>query len=649
MANNKDFKVKNGIQPTVYHEGLGTVVSGGEGYSISSAVYDSKSFSVAGQTSLPVGLRFKSDGTKVYVLSTSASDVMYQYSLSTAWDVSTASYDSVSLSVATQTTSPIGMYFKTDGTSVYVASLSPQTVYQYDLTTAWDLSTASYASKSYNASTQMGTEMRDVLFKPDGTKMYLTSSNNDAVYQYSLSTAWDVSTASYDSKSFSVASFDSTPQSTEFNDDGTKFYLNGQQYDSIRSFSLSTAYDISTASDDGITFDLTPQDSSTFAIALGDSGNKLYMVGNTNDTIYQYSTVLTTNTLDLSTGSVFEITPTSDIQINLSNPADSGTVSQATLLLDGGGAPYALSEASHVQDVSISTQTTDGRALHFSSDGTKMYVVSGGFDIYLYDLSTAWDASTAVYDQTVNGQSVTSSAENRIGGLFLKADGTSYFAIGGSTNKVYKVDLSTAWDLSTGTLDTSFTVTDPSDIANYPNFWFSGDGTKMILVDTSNRTVYGYDLSTAWDISTASHDSNTYNADAESTNDPAGLWLNPEGTKLWLAKDSNVIYQYSLSTAFDVSTMSYDNVSFSVSSQTTSMSDIFFTPLGKMYVLSTSAGTVDEYDTISGYTITYSSTLEWPSGTAPTSPAIGETDVLTFSTTDGGTSYQAVQAIDGAS
>jgi hypothetical protein len=48
-------------------------------------------------------------------------------------------------------------------------------------------------------------------------------------------------------------------------------------------------------------------------------------------------------------------------------------------------------------------------------------------------------------------------------------------------------------------------------------------------------------------------------------------------------------------------------------------------------------------------TITYDPTLEWPSGTAPTAPAEGETDVVTFSTTDGGTTYQAVQAIDGAS
>jgi len=58
---------------------------------------------------------------------------------------------------------------------------------------------------------------------------------------------------------------------------------------------------------------------------------------------------------------------------------------------------------------------------------------------------------------------------------------------------------------------------------------------------------------------------------------------------------------------------------------------------------------VYEYNTGTPATITYGTTLEWPSGTAPTSPAIGETDVLTFSTTDGGTTYQAVQAIDGAS
>ena len=221
----------------------------------------------------------------------------------------------------------------------------------------------------------MGTEMRDVLFKPDGTKMYLTSSNNDAVYQYSLSTAWDVSTASYESKSFSLASFDSTPQSTDFNSDGTKFYMNGQQNDSIRSFTLSTAYDISTASDDGITFSLSSQDSSTFAIALGDSGNKLYMVGNTNDTIYQYSTSLTTQTLDLSTGNTFSFTTSGATTVSFTNPPASGLAIGFTLeVINTGG--YTLTWPSSVKwhggTAPTATYTKDFYSF-ITTDGGKTY------------------------------------------------------------------------------------------------------------------------------------------------------------------------------------------------------------------------------------------------------------------------------------
>jgi hypothetical protein len=47
-------------------------------------------------------------------------------------------------------------------------------------------------------------------------------------------------------------------------------------------------------------------------------------------------------------------------------------------------------------------------------------------------------------------------------------------------------------------------------------------------------------------------------------------------------------------------------------------------------------------------TITYDPNLQWSGGTAPTSPAIGETDVITFNTTDGGTTYKSALAIDGA-
>ena len=48
-------------------------------------------------------------------------------------------------------------------------------------------------------------------------------------------------------------------------------------------------------------------------------------------------------------------------------------------------------------------------------------------------------------------------------------------------------------------------------------------------------------------------------------------------------------------------------------------------------------------------TITWPSSVEWPSGTAPTAPASGETDVYTFFTTDNGTTYYGNQVGDAVS
>ena len=69
MSNTKDFKVKAGIQPTVYHEGVGTVTSGSTtiAYDVANISFDSKTFDVSSQAQYPAGVAFKSDGTKMYV------------------------------------------------------------------------------------------------------------------------------------------------------------------------------------------------------------------------------------------------------------------------------------------------------------------------------------------------------------------------------------------------------------------------------------------------------------------------------------------------------------------------------------------------------------------------------------------------------
>ena len=332
MAN---FKVKNGLQAGRYLLSGGTETAGSNVYDLSSASYDSVSFSVAGQDSEPTGLAFNSSGTKMYVLGNSTNSV-YQHSLSTAFDLSTASYDSVSFSVASQDGTPTSVAFNTDGTKMYVIGLDNDAVFQYSLSTGFDLSTASYGSVSLDVSGQE-TNPFGISFNNDGTKLYVAGYASDSVYQYSLSTAFDLSTASYDSVSFSVSSEVNNPYEITFNADGTKMYILGDATDSVYQYSLSTAFDLSTASYDNLSFSVAGQDSVPFGLSFNSAGTKMYVVGVATDTIYQYSTVALTQTLDLSTGTTFSFTPSGATTVSFTNAPASGKAIGFSVEINGDG------------------------------------------------------------------------------------------------------------------------------------------------------------------------------------------------------------------------------------------------------------------------------------------------------------------------
>jgi len=155
----------------------------------------------------------------VYVLGLTGDDVN-QYSLSTAWDISTLSYVR-NFSIAAKELNPTGVDFKSDGTEMYITGVSSDAVHQYSLSTAWDISTASF-TQSFSVSGQF-TEPSELRFKPDGTKMYvLGQSTNKAVSEYNLSTAWDISTASYSQQK---AVLGTTPTGLFFKTDGTQMYV----------------------------------------------------------------------------------------------------------------------------------------------------------------------------------------------------------------------------------------------------------------------------------------------------------------------------------------------------------------------------------------------------------------------------------------
>ena len=288
--------IKGGISTNVtgltpnqnyYVQSDGTLLGPFIFYDIASAAYSNKSFSVSSQETGPEGLAFSSDGTKMYICGY-LTDTVYQYSLTTAFDISTAAYASKSFSLTSQQTAPLGLAFNPSGTKMFVCGSTPAIVSEYTLATAFDVTTATFVD-SFTVSSQ-DDNPRDMAFSPDGTVMFIMGFSTDTVYQYSLSTGFDISTASYASKSLSVTAQESSPRGIAVSSSGDRIFVVGQTQDRIYQYNMSSAFDLSTASYANINFSIQAQDTAPTSLVFSADGDKFYILGNTNNSVFQYST-----------------------------------------------------------------------------------------------------------------------------------------------------------------------------------------------------------------------------------------------------------------------------------------------------------------------------------------------------------------------
>lgn len=256
------------------------------------------------------GIFVKPDGSTLYAYSFGAgSNTIYQYTLPTAWSLSGASYASKSFSPSSQTSAGPAFALKQDGTKLYVAGSSNETVYQYTLSTAWDISTASYDSVSFSTGAT-SRSIIDMFFKEDGTSFYLADSLQDEVVQFDLSTAWDLSTASDPSKAADISGQSANVSGTYLKSDGTKLYVVDKITAAVYQYSLSTAWDASTSSYDSVS--LATGLSQPGGIFFGNSGEKMYFGRQfTGTQIYEFSLVpITSSSVATMAGtSTFEAFP----------------------------------------------------------------------------------------------------------------------------------------------------------------------------------------------------------------------------------------------------------------------------------------------------------------------------------------------------
>ena len=355
----------------------------------------------------------------------------------------------------------------------------------------------------------------------------------------------------------------------------------------------------------------------------------------------------------MSTGSVFEVTPslsTKRTTIELSSPPDSGTVGSASLILEGGlNLTYDIANATStgVSFAIAASETGTMQGFRFGDSGSKLYLTDAAGTVFQYHLSTAYDISTMSF----SGKEVAVSSEAASPyAVDFKSDGTKMFVLDLSTDSLYQYSLSTAWDVTTATYDSvSFNVNSEEPIPTHVEF--KTDGTSFYIVGIDQDTIFQYNMTTPWDISSGSASYASKSFSTGLTN-PYHFTFKPDGTEVYVSEAADIITRFVLGTAWDISTV-YDgfitNDTLDVSATTTGDVALQFNGDGTKLIVGGDTGdTIDEYTTSTTTTIVYDTSIQFEEGTAPTTTEPDETDIIAFSTRDGGTSYQAAQAVDGA-
>ena len=200
----------------------------------------STTYDISSHISEPRGIRFNSDGTKLYIISSAGGNKkIHEYSLSTAYDVSSLPTPSSTV-ISSQDGGPRGFTFNTDGTKMFLLGDTNHHVYEYSLSTAFDTTTISYTSRSLDFSSREVTP-RGISFNPTGSKLFITGQSSDEILEYDLSTGFNLSTATFNG-AFDVSSFANKPNDIVFNNDGSKAFLARANSNAVLSFSLSSPY-----------------------------------------------------------------------------------------------------------------------------------------------------------------------------------------------------------------------------------------------------------------------------------------------------------------------------------------------------------------------------------------------------------------------
>ena len=230
------------------------------------------------------GITFKPDGTKMFVVG-KTQERIFEFDLSTAFDISTATISSNEYNHGLEDDDATDIKFNSDGTKLFLAGAGDQEINVYNLSTAYDVSTSVHQNTYFNGD---GLDFVAIAFNTNGTKLFIyDKTGDDSIKQYSLGSPFDLSNAVLQKEytgtsSKTLVTINKNPQGFAFSSDGSKMYITGKGNKKIKELTLSTPFDLSNVKLESGNYDLSDEIAEPSGIALSDDGLKLFILDSKN-------------------------------------------------------------------------------------------------------------------------------------------------------------------------------------------------------------------------------------------------------------------------------------------------------------------------------------------------------------------------------
>ncbi len=240
-------------------------------------------FNVTAQDGAPTDVTFSINGAKMFVIGDD-NDAVYEYVLSTPFNINTTTFTAF-FNVTSQDNTPTGVTFSNDGTKMFVIGLQHGNVHEYALSVPYNVISSTF-SRSFNVTLQE-TFPEDVTFSNDGAKMFVIGKNNVMVYEYILSTPFNISNPTF-IRSIDIRNYDSFPTDVTFSNDGTRMFVLGTSNVMVYEYSLSTPFNV-TSSTFTDSISVGSQDNFPSGVTFSNDGTRMFVLGYTNNLILEYA------------------------------------------------------------------------------------------------------------------------------------------------------------------------------------------------------------------------------------------------------------------------------------------------------------------------------------------------------------------------